>query len=117
MFDTCLSRTYDGEHGWATHVEIRPAKRHTYCCECRAPIARGEQCEYVRGFWRSLDKLAGSWTHHTCITCTRVRESLVRGDWVYGELWDMVEHAYCEDPGDREAMLPETYLEMCDVER
>lgn len=105
MFGECIvgNADYDGKMLSNKAVVARKPAR---CCECNARINVGDLYWRAKGVYTD----GGWWTERTCVICENVRNSLIRGQWCYGELWESIRQAYCEDNDDCEAMLPESYL-------
>ena len=106
VFDACLEPGCDEfDNGFfAGERNVRGRKRYE-CVECFAAIHPGKR------HWHATGVSDGSWWGcRTCDSCHRVRESLFRDGWLAGELWESVREAFCHEPGDEEAMLPESYL-------
>lgn len=104
MFDSCLFGDYGYENQlyWATTP--RAGKAHE-CCECLGEIKKGERHELVKG--KTDDAW---WSSRTCLICVRVRVSVCRGEWLFGDLWDRIVGAYCVTGEDETAMVPDTWL-------
>jgi hypothetical protein len=105
MFEYCIVGDADYEGKTLTRGLVKARKQYV-CCECHGDILPGQSYERAKGVWSG----GGFWAQHTCVACSRVRDSLMRGSWAYGELWDSVNEHFCKTDEDREAMLPEGYL-------
>lgn len=112
VFDACIYCEADDVDGRMLEEAAISARKVYRCCECYRTITVGERHWRAKGTWRD----GGWWSERTCETCHRVRESLLRGSWVFGDLWSQVIQAYCLGEGCHidedavEAMVPESYL-------
>ena len=112
MFESCLAE-YDDDGPTYHKSRTAKARKPWRCCECHGAISVGERYECDENVYD------GEWsTFRTCLTCARIRESLCKGGFVYGMLWESIIEAYCCDPDNghrideaaREAMVPESYF-------
>jgi hypothetical protein len=89
MFDECLA-----EYGGIEPVEWLKAQRiaecgEFECCECKEFIQEGDNYELV------VANYEGDWkVYVTCVLCVRIRESLFKGDYVFGRMWQAIEDHY-----------------------
>ncbi|NIO30184.1 MAG: hypothetical protein GTN75_00120 [Gemmatimonadetes bacterium] len=105
MFDSCIYGEHETEGTFLREVKRKARKRHK-CCECVAPIEPGEWYQHAEGVYDD----GRFWSVRTCEVCHRIRKSLVRGSFIYGELWNAIEEYYCKDREDAKTMLPPTLL-------
>lgn len=63
--------------------KIVKARRYRRCCECGAPIARGDRYELSSG----LCDDAGWWSAATCLGCADVAAIAITGEREIGKLW------------------------------
>jgi hypothetical protein len=80
---------------------MRVARKPHRCTECRERILPGEEYEFAKGLcdghW---------WKAKTCMTCRRIRDSLFRCGWNYGEVWEIIHDEICGEPEDGECVCP-----------
>lgn len=72
--------------------ETRRAGRHYKCGECGAAIKPGELHEYT-----ACKGECGFHIHRTCLTCTRIRDDIMECGWYWGEVWEAIHKANCDD--------------------
>ncbi len=83
--DVCIDMDYDESNEFYTAI-MRKARRPHQCRECHQTIQPGEKYEYVSG------KSGGDvWMAKTCAICLAIRDALVCGTWVHGQLWEEIE--------------------------
>lgn len=113
MFESCIISDHDLSKVYSRRKLVCGRKGYQ-CCECYRAIPQGEQHWYETGTYQD----GGWWTNRTCFTCNCIRESLMRGSWIYGELWECVIEYYCQTKDDWQAMVPDTYLKAagCEVD-
>ena len=63
--------------------EMRTARKRWKCIECGAAVEPGERYEHVRGLWDGHYE-----TFRTCEGCVQVRNAVLCGGSLYGELWE-----------------------------
>jgi hypothetical protein len=82
----------------AFRVELRTARKQHHCCECPAPIVKGEVYQYSSGVW---DGRGASFK--TCMPCAEVREDFLTDlhkhySWqetsIFGHLQSEIEEFY-----------------------
>jgi hypothetical protein len=105
MFESCLYGDEDRCDGKMIEERLVKGRNAYRCCECLKRLPVGEVHWRAKGVWHD----GGWWAERTCESCHRVRVSLCHG-FIFGELWASIREAYCHEPGDAEAMLPESYL-------
>lgn len=80
------------------HDEIRVARKHHHCCECRKPISPGEEYQKVSG----VD--GGRFFHFkTCSPCLEIRTTLCGDCWTLGNLYEDIAEL---EIGDLEKLSP-----------
>jgi hypothetical protein len=87
--DVCL----DMNHGLYNDVyseRVVVARKKHCCCECGEIINPGQSYETVRGLCE------GTWfSAKTCADCLAIRNAVVCGEWLFGELWEaLVEEVF-----------------------
>lgn len=89
MFESCICIHFD-EQSTLSSTDVRTARKKHTCVECSETIKPGEKYEY------SSDLVDGKWSHHkTCMLCARIRDSLFKCGYYYGEVWDEIHQAHC----------------------
>ena len=107
MFDECYMGDYECESELLESAVMTTDCSDVDCCECGEMILQGEEFE--------LDVYADDGiprAHITCVPCARIRRSLFRAGWIYGELWQRLGDDYGLTPdGVEEGDWPETIEE------
>ena len=85
--DVCIDMDYDSDENKFHWAEVRKARKAHVCCECRETIPAGARYEHVSA--KSDDCV---WSAKTCPTCLEIRQSLVCGSWINGQLWEEIEN-------------------------
>jgi len=80
MFGSCICARMDDVNKLSETI-LRTARKEHICCECLGTIEPGNQYEYDSNLFD------GKWSHHkTCMSCVRIRNSLFRCGFYYGEM-------------------------------
>ena len=88
MANSCIDGGYDDAPAEVLEEKIVKAKIHHTCGECFRTINPGESYEYVKGLWE------GYWsTHKTCMPCVNMRDSLMCGNYCYGNVAETIAEA------------------------
>lgn len=83
--EVCIDMDY-GESNEFHAACMRTARKGHSCCECNRTIEPGERYEYAAG------KYDGHFfAEKTCAECAAIRDALVCGSYVYGQLWEAIE--------------------------
>ena len=86
---SCIdARPEDDERPKRWTRQTRTARKRWRCIECGDPIQPGERYEHVRGLWDRRYE-----TYRTCEGCVDVRDAVLCGGYVYGELWETLSNA------------------------
>jgi hypothetical protein len=70
---------------------IHKSKKWRRCCECGDIILSGEKYEY------SVYGGPGINTYHTCLSCARIRDSILDGGCIVGEMWENIRECIGEE--------------------
>jgi hypothetical protein len=89
VFDSCIYHDGCDDPPEFVRVSTPRARRQYTCCECGHVIHVGTVYESTSGKWGG--EMA---TFRTCVVCVSVRDSLCKGGYAYGELWEAVRDAY-----------------------
>jgi hypothetical protein len=65
------------------------ARKEHLCCECGELIKKGERYELAEGKWE------GEWSsYRTCVSCSRIRDDLTCGEFIFGELRERIKEYF-----------------------
>lgn len=95
MFSDCICTWLDGFNTEFYRAKVVKARKPHTCVECGAPISPADRYE------RSAGKCDGSvWSAATCLTCSRIRESLFRCGFTVGSMWADIHETFCVHADD-----------------
>jgi len=102
MFDSCICVEPDDVVQLVSRKRRRARKEHR-CGECGQTIAPGDVYDVDATVYE------GEFTaYKTCLTCVRIRESLFKCGWYYGQLWADIHETFCDynEEGELECVCP-----------
>ena len=92
MFDACICVEVD-ELCEVLDDSLPVAGRPRKCDECGGTIQQGEIYERQA----CIDPDGDHFEHKTCLGCVRVRDSLFKCSYTYGQIWNDIHEAYCDN--------------------
>lgn len=96
--DVCISVDIDSAAEFYSESVRRAAKPYR-CCECSAPIGKGERHEYVSGKWEGAVM-----DFRTCLPCAEIRKVFCCNAWLLETLWEDMREQVFPDWQDNELM-------------
>lgn len=94
MFESCICIDVDDPCILLNRQRPRARKQHK-CIECRQLIQPGEIYE------RDTTIFEGDISvYKTCLICVCIRSELLICGWHYGDMWNDIHEAHCEDEDD-----------------